>query len=403
MHLLLIAAFLAVSPPDDTPAADTRVAKIQRERDERAKHLGPEEPPRGEQILISVEKNPIFRALFENPSGFRLRIGGLVTGSGFAIGPEYYRPDLHNGDIVVRAGASGSLRLYHRVDAQVAFPHLASDHLYFDVYAAHRNYPSINYYGPGPGSTKSGRTDFRLEDTAYDFTAAVKPVSRLKVGITGGYLQVNVGPGTDERLTSTEKVYSPALAPGIDRQSDFIRYGPMIQFDYRDRPGDPHKGGNYIASYTYYDDRTLNTGNHRKLYAEAQQYIPFFNEKRVIALRAKTELGYRNTNQVIPFYLQPTLGGSEDLRGFRPFRFYDNNLMVINGEYRWEVMTGFDMALFADAGKVFHRHSDLDFTALERSFGFGLRFSSRTNVFMRIDTGFSREGFQVWFKFGNVF
>ena len=157
---------------------------------------------------------------------------------------------------------------------------------------------------------------------------------------------MNVGPGRDDKFASADAIYSPAQTPGIQQQSNFLRGGPFIQYDYRDKPGDPHRGGNYVASYIYYDDPKLDTGNHRKLTAEAQQYIPFLNEKRVIALRARTELSYRNTNQVIPFYLQPVLGGSDDLRGFRPFRFYDNNSLVMNAEYRWEVMTGFDMAVF---------------------------------------------------------
>jgi len=76
---------------------------------------------------------------------------------------------------------------------------------------------------------------------------------------------------------------------------------------------------------------------------------------------------------------------------------------VVNGEYRWEVFSGLDMALFADGGKVFHRHADLNFRNMEADFGFGFRFNVRNNVFLRIDAAFSHEGFQVWFKFNNVF
>ena len=105
----------------------------------------------------------------------------------------------------------------------------------------------------------------------------------------------------------------------------------------------------------------------------------------------------------MPFYLQPTLGGSEDLRGFRPFRFYDDNLAVVNAEYRWESFSGLDMVLFADAGKVFHQRSQWNLKDLETSVGFGFRFNVRNSVFMRIDTGFSHEGYQLWLKFNNVF
>ena len=134
-----------------------------------------------------------------------------------------------------------------------------------------------------------------------------------------------------------------------------------------------------------------------------QQYIPFFNKRRVIALRGKTVLTFQDDDQQTPFYLQPVLGGSDDLRGFRNFRFHDDNLIVVNAEYRWETFSGLDMALFVDAGKVFPRRSQWNFTDLEGSVGFGLRFNARNNVFLRLDVGFSHEGFQVWVKFNNIF
>jgi outer membrane protein assembly factor BamA len=399
--LVLCSAAMAQSL--ESPPPGTRAAEIEKKREDKARRLEPDTVSAAERAFIIAQKNPVVKTLFGNATGFRLRIGGLVSGGGFAVGPEYYRPDLDNGNVIFRVSARGSIRKYQLYDAQFTMPRLLHDHAFMDLYAVHINNPSMNYYGPGPGSNKSGRSAYRLENTSYDYTAALKPARPLKIGVTGGYLQVNVGPGDDDRFISTEKIYPPSVTPGIDRQSNFLRFGPMLQYDFRDYAGNPHSGGNYLISYVYYDDRKLNTGNFRKLNANAEQYISFFNKKRVIALRGLTQLSYRNTNQVVPFYLQPTLGGGDDLRGFRPFRFYDNNSLLLSGEYRWEVFHGFDMAVFSDAGKVFHRHAELNFANLERDYGFGLRFSSIENVFMRIDTGFSREGFQVWIKFGNIF
>ena len=137
--------------------------------------------------------------------------------------------------------------------------------------------------------------------------------------------------------------------------------------------------------------------------AEGQQYIPFYNKRRVIVLRGRVVMTKHDHDQLVPFYLQSVLGGSNDLRGYRPYRFYDENMMVMNAEYRWEVFAGMDMALFFDAGKVAHTRSDLDFRNLESAAGFGLRFNVRSATFLRIDVGFSHEGFQVWVKFNDVF
>ena len=75
---------------------------------------------------------------------------------------------------------------------------------------------------------------------------------------------------------------------------------------------------------------------------------------------------------------------------------------MLNGEYRWEVFSGLDMALFVDAGQVFDHWQQINFR-IDTDYGFGFRFSVRNDVFLRIDTGFSREGFAIWFKFGNIF
>jgi outer membrane protein assembly factor BamA len=186
-------------------------------------------------------------------------------------------------------------------------------------------------------------------------------------------------------------------------QSDFLRGGLFAQLDYRDNPVGARSGGNYIARFLQYDDRDLNVHNFRRLDLEAQQFIPFFNKRRVIALRARTIMTFTNGADRVPFYFQPVLGGSDDLRGFRPYRFYDDNQIVVNTEYRWEAFTGLDMALFFDAGKVAAKRSQVNFHDLEGSAGFGFRFNVRNATFLRIDVGFSHERTMIWLKFGNIF
>ena len=46
----------------------------------------------------------------------------------------------------------------------------------------------------------------------------------------------------------------------------------------------------------------------------------------------------------VPFYLQRTLGGPDDLRGFRHLRFRDRNALLLQAEYRWEIFTAVDGA-----------------------------------------------------------
>jgi outer membrane protein assembly factor BamA len=318
------------------------------------------------------------------------------------VGPQYRRTTLASGNIYFRAAAQISFKNYQRHELEFGLPRLASNHASLDFLATRRSYPSLNYYGPGPDSKKTGRTDFLYEDVTFDGKAVLKPFKNLNVGASGGYMLINVGPGRSDDFASTDQTYPPSAAPGINRQTNYLRAGPLVSFDYRDHPGNPHKGGYYWGDYLYYSDRGLGGFGFRRLDAEVQQYIPFFNSTHVIAIRGKTQLSYTDAGQTVPFYMQPVLGGLDDLRGFRPFRFYDDNMIVLNGEYRHQIFTGTDMVIFADQGKVFHAHRDFNLHDLESSYGFGFRFSSEEATFMRVETGFSREGFQVFVKFGSI-
>ena len=386
-----------------TTAEETRAAEITRQRQQKQASLGPEVNSEWEERVLYVREKRLLERIMGGVAGFRMKVGGLATFGGFALGPEYLRTDLKEGRVVFRAAAQGTARLFQKYDAEVTVPRFANESMFWNVYAVHHNYPQLQYYGPGPDSEKTGRSNYRLEDTAFDTTLGFRPVRRLMVGGQIGYLQNNVGPGTHDRFISTDAQFTEATTPGITRQADFVRYGAFMQYDYRDNPGGARSGGVYFAQWGRYVDQTLGQNTHHRFDIEAQQFIPFFNQRRVIALRGRTMLTDTSNGQKVPFYLQPIVGGSENLRGYRPNRFYGDQALFMTAEYRYEIFSGLDMAIFADAGKVTMLKKDLDFRNLESSVGFGFRFNTKNNVFLRVETAFSHEGFQVWFKFNNVF
>lgn len=396
---------VALTPPipSGKPFLASRADEIDSERRDKTLRLAPPAPDKVERVFQRIEEDRLLRTLFGNYAGLGLRFGGLVTGSGFALGPAYSRPELSKENIQLRLSALGTLKQYYRLDMLVSVPRLFLHRLSLDFYGYRTDAPQMDYYGPGPDSRKTGRSNFRREDLAFDFRLGVRPHRRLFLGMTAGGQIVNVGPGKSRLYASADNTYTPRQTPGIDEQTDYGHVGPFLQVDFRDRPRDPHRGGSYVVRYVYFHDDELFRYSFRRLEANVEQYIPLLNEKRVIALRAQTDLSFPNASTRVPFYMQPTLGGSDDLRGYRNFRFYDNNRLVMNAEYRWEVIPALDMAVFADAGKVFHRPGQFSLARLQGSGGFGVRFKTRDAVVFRLDTGFSREGFQVWFKFGSPF
>jgi outer membrane protein assembly factor BamA len=391
--LLAAATTIAAQEP-------TRTDLILAGRDQKERDLKAEVPSKAEQRLNWVKDAGVLERFSDGVHGLHLKLGGLAPGGGFAVGPEFSREGLFKGRLNFRAGAQSSARGYHKQDLHLGLPSFLHKRITLDLYAVHHNYPSLNYYGSGPDSDRGGRSDYRHEDTAVDATVSFDVLPRLKAGGSAGYVFNNIGAGTDRRFISSEQIYS---VPGIDIQSNFFRTSAFVQYDYRDFAPGPRSGGNYIAQFHSFIDRMSGQSNFRRLDVEAQQYVPLFNKRRVIALRAKSVTTFTSSGNTVPFYMQPMIGGSDDLRGYRPFRFRGDNLLLANAEYRWEVFSGLDMAVFGDAGKVYMKKSDLNLTQLESSVGFGLRFNARNQVFMRIDVGFSHEGYQVSVKFNDIF
>lgn len=406
LFAILVTLPLAVVAQNGANQSESRAAEIIAERNRKDQTLQPETNSRFEQRLIWLSESRVLERLTANTGGWRLKLGGLAAGGGFAIGPEYARDDLQDGKLNVRIAAQASLNGFQKYDAELTLPQLFAGRAFLNAYAVHHNYPQLQYYGSGPNSLKERRTNYRLEDTALDATFGVHPIKqlpKLTVAASAGHVWNNVGRGTNSQWASTDQVFSPAEAVGVDRQTDFFRYGGFAQFDYRDNPGGPRRGGYYLAQFSRYEDRKLKLHDFNRLDVELQQYLPLFNERRVIALRARTTLTDTRPGQSVPFYMQPNLGGPDTLRSYRPFRFYGNNALTMSAEYRYEVFSGLDMSIFADAGKVTNRRRQINFKDLESSVGFGFRFNVRNNVFMRVETAFGQEGAQVWIRFNPVF
>jgi outer membrane protein assembly factor BamA len=381
---------------------DSRAAEIAALQQEKASQAEPEKQNRVERSMLWVRDGNIIQKLSTGVDGVHATMGGVAPGSGFAVGPAFTRRGLLNGALDLKAAARLSTRGAQKYDLEASLPRLAGRRMFADVYLVHHRYPSLSYYGSGPDTHKSGRTDFLLEDTAFDATLGRRIGRRMSAGVSAGYLLNNIGPGHDDRYASTESVYSPAQAPGIDVQTNYARTGGFAQYDWRDNADGPRRGGNYFAQFSDYRAQT-GAASFRRLDLEAQQYVSVLNQRRVFAVRGKSTVTFKDGGAAIPFYMQPSLGGSEDLRGYRPFRFRGDNLVLANAEYRWEVFSGLDMAVFADAGKVFSREQNFTMRHLESDAGFGFRFNARNKTFLRLDVAFSHEGFQVWVKFNNVF
>ena len=370
-----------------------RLDQIQAERLEKNQHLRSDQPT----------ETPIDRlnhVLSRSPITFD--IGGL--GPGKSAGAGTVLPwNMYRDQVVGKVFGHVALHSFYTAGTSIELRNFSRHDFTLALEGSHSDSPQLDYYGEGPDSSIHNRTDYRREDTVLNFRAGFGTHEHLSPVCRIGQNWQNIGPGTDESLATTQSKFGPAQAPGVDIQRNYVIWGCSLAFDIRDFPGDPHKGTYALASFDRYNAIGYNRFSFSRLSLIGEQYVPYFNSKRVIALRAKTDLSFHSDNQVVPFYLQPTLASDTELRGFRRYRFYDENSLALTAEYRFELNAGVDMAVFGDAGKVFNRPEQISLSNMATSVGFGFRVKRRRNVIARTDLGFSREGVQLWLKVENLF
>ncbi|HWD98030.1 MAG TPA: hypothetical protein VG345_03305, partial [Bryobacteraceae bacterium] len=217
---ILIPLFLAAQtsqPPVATgDATDTRAGEIQQAVQAKAAAIEP--PKETHNPFALIEKGlGVWNGMQAGAHGLSLHLGGVAVGSGLALGPEYIfkTGDLYNPDLIWDSYAVASFQTYYRLQSSVEAPRLFDEHAFAYVEGVRFDYPRLAYYGPGPDSKKTGRTDYRMQDNYADFRAGFKTRSSFRIGILGGFQNVRIGAGTAPQYASTDATYTVTDAPGL--------------------------------------------------------------------------------------------------------------------------------------------------------------------------------------------
>ena len=86
--------------------------------------LAPEKTTGAEEVLRRFKDDKILERVNYGYNGLSVRLGGLVTGGGFALGPQYFRDDLKDGALLVGAAAQFTINSFYKFDAAMRLPKL---------------------------------------------------------------------------------------------------------------------------------------------------------------------------------------------------------------------------------------------------------------------------------------
>jgi len=329
--------------------------------------------------------------------------GDLVTGAGWISAGPGYRRHLLDDRLFVDGSAAISWRAYKKVEGRVELPRLAGDRLTAGFHAEWQDLTQVNYFGIGPGSSEADRSEYRLRDTDLAGYGMVRANHWLSIGGRFGWMKqptisASTGP-FDRDFPDAREVFPND--PGVSAQASMLHGGVAAEADTRDYPGRPTHGGLYRAAAQIFSDRDLHQFSFRRYEAEGLQIFPVAGARWAIALHGWGVFSDTPGDNSVPFYLLPSLGGLNTVRGYHDYRFHDRNLLVANAESRWALFEHIDAAAFFDAGNVASRAGDLDLD--KTSYGAGLRVHTRTSTLGRLDVAHSREGWHVFFGLNDPF
>jgi hypothetical protein len=389
--IVLSNALLAQAPP---PQPVSRLDLIATQQAEKAKASRPPTIDRAEEVVRKLES-----VFLVDPSGFFPYFDSVYQGGGLTVGAGYRQ--FYGDNTFWEVKGLYSALNYKLVEGGTVSKDHFSKRLTFGARLGWRDATQVAYYGVGQGSEEEDRANFRFQETYTEGKAEYRPIRWLPIKGSLAFEQWNTleGKGSD---ASIETRYTPQTAPGLGADPGFMHTKVSAGIDWRPSPGYSRRGGLYEV--TFHDYYNTNGGLYKfqKLDGEVIQHIPLLRETWVLAGRARVETTL-NDNDVIPYFLLPSLGSGSTLRGYSSYRFRDRHSILFNAEFRWIPAAGLDMALFYDAGKVTSRRSDLDFKGLKSDVGVGARFHGPLATPVRVDFAVGNEGWRLVISGGPIF
>lgn len=249
------------------------------------------------------------------------------------------------------------------------------------------------FYGIGNFTCESSRKLY-----AFDmFSLRSKNVRHLGEFIFGG-IQYQM-----QYLTHVEKsdslMMNPLEVPGGNGY--FISgTGALLLYDTRNNVLNSTSGNYAELAVSTNKKLTMSHFNFTNMTIDLRKFISFF-DRYTLALQV-----YGNFNNgTVPFRAMPAIGGARYLRGYYRGRFRDNNLMVIQGETRMHLFQRVGMVAFAGIGQVADKARNFDAQAFRYNYGMGLRYklNKKENINLRLDIGFTKEGYGLYIVFAEAF
>lgn len=400
----LALALVAIAAPALAQSAPpTRAEEAAGAREHKAS--APPTPGAGkvERLFTWIETGPLGHSLAGARDGFGIRMGGIADGSGLALGPSWRASSLFGGAVHLSASGVVSIAGDREITGGIAAPHIAADRLALAVDVEATHLAQERFFGLGMSSARADATAFALDRRLTMATATFTATNWLQLSGGAGTLRTIAADAQSRRVPPIGTRFSSADAPGVGVEHAFGVLSMRATADFRDVPQNPRSGGRYhVAAHRYAapDRRHSFT----RVDTEVEQHLSIWKRQRLVTVRAIASTAFTADGQDVPFYMQPTLGGSRWLRGFVTDRFRDRSLLAVQAEYGFDLSPFLNTVLFYEAGAVGPSLRGIETSDVRRDYGIGFRFGSARTVAFRTDVALgSGEGTRLTMRFNHAF
>lgn len=283
----------------------------------------------------------------------------------------------------------------------------------FNFYAQTISLNKLFYFGEGNDTTLLGKSVFGMRETIIGANA-IKPVYEWPA-IRGLHLSllgeingrfVNIRGNHDESSPSIELLYDNATAPGLSNQPGFlqltegVRIKPVIG-DYLQL--------NYMANFQQYFAPSSSRDSFLRWTADLNHIFYLYGYTKTaatstdgvgpdecapgagacppvsrsrnlngsISFRLLLSESITSASSAVPFYFQPTLGGSDinggpSLSSFQDYRFRAPNIFLLQEKFEHSIWGPLGISFMADQGKVALTRGDIGFNHLKHTFATGI-------------------------------
>jgi hypothetical protein len=335
----------------------------------------------------------------DRKNGFYPELSSMLTGSGWISAGPGFRQWFFGDQMFFDTSAAISWRGYKMAQAQLELPALAHSRVLAGAQFSWRDLTQVSYFGQGPESPTADRTEYRLRAAEFIGYGGLRPARWLIVEAQGGYLgspDVMRQAGTFQRGNpDTIDRFGSDPVFARDDQPGFAFGSVAAIADTRDARSYPTRGGVLRAAMSSYGDRADGAFSFRRYEGEVAQFVPL-GQRLVLAFHGFMLATDADEGSIVPFYMIPSLGGGNSLRGYADYRFHDRNLLLTTVEGRLALTSHIDLAAFADAGNVAARARDLGMD--KRDYGIGLRLNARQDTLARLDVAHGAEGWRFIFR-----